>query len=350
MVCSLALNYETNLLRSFAYSLAWFRAMFRTAKQIYTAIKNAKAIILVPHPNPDGDALGSVGAMMQLLRTLNKNHAAFCTTAVSPRLRFLPHSDYITADADIWQTMKPDLVMVFDSGDLRYAGVLPHLEKLQAKPKIIDIDHHTTNEFFGDLNMVNSSASSTTEVLYNFFTINHIHITREIATCLLTGLLTDTDNFTNAATSRHSLEIGSALVRAGADSRLIRGWVFRGKSLGAMKMWGKVLSRLTVEPTLNIIYTYVTQHDLAEYKVSDSDVEGVANLLNSLSEGIAALVLKEQADNKIKGSFRTTRDDIDVSAWAKALGGGGHKKAAGFTVDGTVAAALEKVFAAVKWQ
>ncbi len=322
--------------------------MHRTARQIYTSIQNAKSIILVPHPNPDGDALGSVGAMMQLLRTMQKTHAAFCVTAISPKLKFLPHSDYITSDANIWQTLAPDLVMVFDSGDLRYAGILPYLEKLSPKPKIIDIDHHATNEFFGDLNMVVPTASSTTEVLYNFFTINRISITHEIATCLLTGLLTDTDNFTNAATSRHSLEIGSHLIRAGADARLIRGWVFRDKSLGALKMWGIVLSRLAVEPQLNIVYTYITQRDLTEYKVSDSDVEGIANLLNSLSEGVAALVLKEQGDGKIKGSFRTTRDDVDVSAWAKSLGGGGHRKAAGFTVEGPVSAALEKVFAGVK--
>lgn len=94
-----------------------------------------------------------------------------------------------------------------------------------------------------------------------------------------------------------------------------------------------------------MVYTFITQKDLTTHQISESDSEGIANFLNNLDEGKMALILKETQDGKIKGSFRTTKDDVDVSALAKKLGGGGHKKAAGFTTSGTIKEILEKIIA-----
>ncbi|MBI5728549.1 MAG: DHH family phosphoesterase [Candidatus Magasanikbacteria bacterium] len=322
--------------------------MHRTAKQIYQAIQRAEHLLLVPHPNPDGDALGSVAALMQWLRLLDKRHLTFCVTPISPKLRYLPHVEYITNDREVWRAFNFDTVIVVDSGDLRYAGIADHLANLSARPTIINIDHHATNEHFGVYNLVDTAASSTTEVLYRFFRTNDVMIDPYIATCLLTGVMTDTDHFTNAATSAHSLAVASELIKRGGDMSLIRGAVFFDKTIATLKLWGGALARLQKHDELDIVYTHVTQNDLQTHRVEDSEVEGLANFMNNLNDGRAALILKELSNGNLKGSFRTTKNDVDVSAWAKALGGGGHKKAAGFTVPGPVEIALQNVFAKIQ--
>lgn len=320
----------------------------RIAKQIYIALQGAKNILLVPHQKPDGDALGSVTALMHLLRTMEKKHAIFCATEYTKKLNFLPGVETLTTNPDIWKKEQFDLVLVVDSGDLGYAGVSHHIYELNPKPFIINIDHHPTNERFGDLNLVIEKASSTCEILYNFFVLNNLNIDSHIATCLLTGIITDTGNFTNSATTVQSLQIASNLIRKGANIKLIKEIVFKDKSVDGLKLWGTMLSRLTKHDTHQIVYTYITQQEMKDHHVDDSEVEGVANFMNSLSEGKAALVLKELPDGKVKGSFRTTRDDVDVSHYAKKLGGGGHVKAAGFTVDGPVDTALEQIWSTLE--
>ncbi|HYE60024.1 MAG TPA: DHH family phosphoesterase [Candidatus Kapabacteria bacterium] len=318
------------------------------AKQIYNKIMEVNHVFLIPHQHPDGDALGAVGSFMQFLKNSGKSSTAFCATEVSPRLRFIPHAEEITNDPSVWTKSEFDLIVVFDSGDLRYAGVADYIAALPKKPFIICFDHHATNEQYGDLNFVVVTASSTTEILYRFYTHNNVTIDKHMATCLLTGLITDTDNFTNAGTTAASLAIAGDLVKRGGDINLIKGAIFKDKTVNTLKLWGTILSRLAKHEEHNVVYTYLKQHDLTVHNVSEQEVEGVANFMNNLQEGRAALILKELPDGKVKGSFRTTRNDTDVAKIAKKLGGGGHKKAAGFTIDGTIENALEKIWEAIR--
>lgn len=319
--------------------------MHRTAKQIYNLILKADKILLVPHQNPDGDALGAVSACMQCLDKIGKAHTAFCPTDISPKLHYLPHLEKVTNDAAIWDKADHDIIVVLDSGDLRYAGIDKYIAKLTHDPIIINIDHHVTNENFGHHNLIMPGASSTTEVLFNFFKYNQIEIDKNIATALLTGIITDTDNFSNAGTTITSLSAASELVKKGGDLNSIKNHIFRNRTVASLKLWGAVLSRLNKHEKLEIAYTYITQKDLKEHHASQTEAEGIANFLNNLSDGKAGMILKEAEDGKIKGSLRTTRDDVDVSAMAKIFGGGGHKKAAGFTIDGPMDSAVKYVFA-----
>jgi phosphoesterase RecJ-like protein len=216
------------------------------------------------------------------------------------------------------------------------------------KPYIINFDHHSTNEFYGNCNMVAADTSSTAEVLYNFFKHNNITIDSTIATCLLTGLISDTDFFTNDSTSISSLNIASKLISSGGNTQLIKELMFMDKSIDALKLWGLVLSRLKKHEHIDIVYTYITLNDLKKYNVSEAASEGVANFMNNINESKAVLVLKEMPDNKIRGSFRTIHDDIDVGEISKQLGGGGHQKAAGFMMDGPLKRAAKEVFETIK--
>lgn len=314
-------------------------------KQAYEALRDQLAksshLIVIPHQHPDGDAMGSATALFEYLESLGKNVTLYCATAANPKWQFMKYADRLTNDAAIFSRKEIDTIVVLDSGDLRYAGVEQHVKNHPAF--VVNIDHHATNEQFGALNIVDPAAASTTNVLFHLLKAVGATLTPSIATSLLTGLITDTDNFTNAATTPDAMAAASELVKAGGDLKTINDLMTRNKSIDSLKLWGKVLSRLQKHDTLDLTYTYITKNDIEEAHVSETESEGIANFLNSLGDTKIALILKETLDGKIKGSFRTIRDDVDVSAIAKRLGGGGHRRAAGFTSEGTVDEVLNKI-------
>lgn len=315
--------------------------MDQVAKQIHTHLLKAGKIIVAPHQNPDGDAIGAATAFREYLTALNKEAAIFCATPLNEKLRFVPHSDEVTTDPAIFQDRSFDTIVVVDSGDLRYNGIASFVQN--TPHTIINIDHHATNEHYGHFNLVLPTAASTTEILYHYFRHNSIRINQKMATSLLTGLTTDTGNFTNAATSSSALNAGGELIRSGGNLNLVTNETLKNKSIDALRLWGQVLGRLEKDEATGITYTYLTLQDLIDYHVPDTESEGIANFLNNLEDNHIALILKELPGGQVKGSFRTTKDDVDVSALAKKLNGGGHKKAAGFTVGGTIEQVWEKI-------
>lgn len=309
--------------------------------QINDYLKKAERIVIVPHQHPDGDALGSATALYEYLTFIKKHVEIFCATPISEKIDFLPHIKQITADHRIFKHPQLDTVIVLDSGDLGYAGVREHLRDSQAT--IINIDHHHTNSKYGHFNLVAGNTSSTSEIIYHFLKTVGMRFTHRMATSLLTGIITDTDNFTNSATCENALLAAGDLVRCGGNLNLINEKTVRNKTMGILQLWGAVLERLEKRVEMNMAYTYITQADLKKHNVSENESEGIANFLNNIDDVKIALILKETVDGKIKGSFRTTGDDIDVAAMAKKMGGGGHKKAAGFTTTGTVEEVLTKI-------
>lgn len=313
--------------------------MHRTAQQIHNHLKSVNKIALVSHPSPDGDTLGAAMAFAEYLQNLQKEVKIFCLSPVPEKFGFLNNIHLVSLDPNTFLEM--DTITVLDCGDLRFAGVAETIKNNPAT--LINIDHHATNEKYGHLNMVIVGAASTTEVVYNFFKFNNIRITRTMATALLTGLITDTDNFSNSATSYTSLTAASELLRLGANWSIIHHSLVQNKSIALLKVWGLILSRLTKKEGSDMAYTYLTIKDMIQYGVNDEGVEGISNFLNKLDGAKICLFIKETIDGKIKGSFRTTLDDVDVSALAKKMGGGGHKKAAGFTTDGTIESTIERI-------
>lgn len=322
--------------------------MNQTIKQIYNQILGAEHILLVTHQNPDGDAIGSVSAMSHFLHNIKKPHQTYCVHNTPEKLKKYPHLIDIQNNTQVWSDESIDLILILDCGDLKYAGVEDQIKNLTHSPFIINIDHHATNKKFGHINLVIDKAASTTEVLYHFFKRNNFSINKQISFSLLVGLMTDTENFTNPGTNSQSLLAASRLIENGANFNIVKNIFIQDKSIEVLKLWGDVFYRLNKHEATDIVYTYVTRQDLLEKNLSDTEVEGIANFLNNLGEGKACLVLKELGEGKVKGSFRTTRDDVDVSAMAQLFGGGGHKKASGFTIDGGMDEVLEKIFEEIK--
>ncbi len=315
----------------------------RIATEIYQKLLLAKQVLLIPHQRPDGDAMGAVTALAGFLSNHKIAHKIWCKTEAPEGLQFLPHAHKLTSNPKLWTENIFDIIVVVDSGDLVYNGSAEYIEQLSTHPLIINIDHHPTNTFYGDINLVIPTASSTNEILHTFFVLNHENITPEMATSLMTGLITDTGTFTNSGTNQRSLAVGSDLISRGANFGLIKDEVITDKSVAGLRLWGTVMTRLKLHEATGIAYTYVTMDDLDKAQVTEEEAEGIANFLNFLEEGQAAMVLKGRADGTVKGSFRTTRHDVDVSAWAKLFGGGGHIKAAGFSVDGPMEKAIEYI-------
>ncbi len=183
---------------------------------------------------------------------------------------------------------------------------------------------------------MDQSAASTTEILHELFHFAQFDIDPDTATALLTGIVFDTYNFTNPNTSPATLQIASDLVSHGARFSYVRNSMLNNRKLETIKSWGKILERLRKHPHLKIITTVLDVQDL-ENEHTESDIaEGVANFLNNVEGNYAVMILQQIDAKTIKGSLRTNSDLIDVSALAKLLGGGGHRKAAGFRLPGVL--------------
>jgi phosphoesterase RecJ-like protein len=254
----------------------------------------------------------------------------------------MPDAHHVRTDhaifSDDW-----DIVITCDSGDLEYAGIHEHMKNLAKHAKLMNFDHHSSNKFFGDWNLVDFSASSTAEVVYRFFQENEVPISQEMAVCLMTGVFTDTGGFSNAATNHRALQMAAEFVERGASIPSIHRATIANKNINTMKLWGKIFSRLR-ETEDGIAVTYVFKKDLDESGLDTDAIDGMSNYLSQIRDAKAIMVFSEREGGYVKASMRTYRDDIDLAKLAEAAGGGGHKKAAGFMVPGRLAVSEKGIF------
>jgi len=296
------------------------------------AIENSESILITTHENPDGDALASMLAFYLFLQTLNKRVYLFCYNEPDPSFYFLPNVKKIISDKSKIPIAKIDLAILLDCGSINRSRLEVELESCQSP--IINIDHHFSNTNFGSINLVDCEAVSTTQILYNFFKHIKIKISKEIAQCILTGLLTDSGNFAYAATNSATFTTASELLLKGANVRDIINAFHKNKKIATLKIWGLAMNRLEHNRRYDIAYTILTRADMDELKVNPQDLEGLSSFLNNTKDAKIILVLYELGDARVKGSFRTNGSGIDVSRLAQIFGGGGHKKAAGFEIEG----------------
>jgi phosphoesterase RecJ-like protein len=304
-----------------------------TAQQLLTLVNQKDNILLIAHSKPDGDTLGSSLAFAHYLDSLNKKYEHFCTDAAADYYSYLPKLNQIINDKTKIDLNNYDLVICFDHGSINQSGHGEELAKYRdatSEVRLVNIDHHHTNELFGDINILDLEGSSTSECVHYIFKNNKIPLNKNMATCLMTGILYDTGIFTNSATKHTSLAMASELTSLGASIPQITGAVIQNKNIPSLNLWGEVFSRLKINEKHGIAYTVITQHDLQDQNIKREAIDGLVNFLQGLNGIKAVMLLVEEADGTIKGSLRTTHDDVDVSLIAQTWGGGGHKKASGF--------------------
>lgn len=297
-------------------------------------IKEAKNILLVTHNRPDGDALASMCIMIELLVSLNKKYFAYCLDKPPAPYSFLPHVEEISTQRERLDFNTRDVIIPLDCGSMSRTNLVKEINGRRSGQYIIEFDHHPRVDDYADLELRFPDYSSTSEVLYHFLKANKIKINKNYANCILTGILTDTSNLLNDATTDQAVHIASEMLLYGARYPSIIEYTKRNKSLNAMKLWGKAMSNLIINPRYQIAFSVLTHEDMVNAKVTDEELEGISNFLSTL-HGIKALMfLRQEEPNLLKGSLRTIHPKVDVSQLAKHLGGGGHKKSAGFVLRG----------------
>lgn len=297
-------------------------------------IFKADNILLVTHNRPDGDALASICAMSELLSGMNKKFTAYCEDPAPKHYNFLPHVEKIVTDKNKLNFAQFDLIIALDCGSLSRTMLVAEIENRDKNQFVIEFDHHPKIADYSDLEIRYTESSSTAEILYHFFKTNNIKFNKNVANCILTGILTDTGNFLYPSATDETIKIASKMLLRGARFPVILEHTWRNKSIGGMKIWGKAMNNLKINKKYNFAFTILSRKDIIKHKASDEDLEGVAGFLSSLSGVKALLFLREEKNGKIKGSLRTAHPDIDISGLAAKLGGGGHPKASGFVLDG----------------
>lgn len=354
-------------------------------QQVVDVLKNSQKILLLTHKNPDGDAVGSILGLYFSLIKMGKDAIAVCADVPSTVFDYMPgvkeisqnfasgrdfviSVDTSTVKADkimykmidnklnIIVTPKGgrfskemlsccdgnfhyDAVVVLDSTDLERVGdpYEKHPELFYDVP-VVNIDHHAGNDFFGKVNLVDLTATSTSEILVSVLealTGDPKFMNEEIATSLLTGIITDTNSFQNTNTTPKSLTVAAQLVAFGGRQQDIIKYIYKTKPLSTLRLWGRALSSLRDEKMHKFVWTQLYKKDYLEVGAAETESSGVIDELLKTASGVDFALLLSEKNGDVHGSLRSTNKSKDVSEIAKLFGGGGHPMAAAFQINGT---------------
>ncbi len=372
---------------------------------IIDTIKRSKKILVLPSSPPDGDSIGSAIALYMSLRKLDKEVTVVCSDPVPEVLEFLPNiniigntirssKDFIiTLDCKntivdkIKSSIEDDKINIiitpekgqfleeditFKKGKVSYDLIITvdtaefsQLHSIYEKNTqmfneipVINIDHHVSNEHFGKINYVDIMASSTTELLFPLLEklqkeTKEQLIDEDVATLLLTGIITDTGSFQNANTTPKAFDTASELIAYGARQQEIIQYIFKTKQLSQLKLWGRVLSKIQTDEKHRIVWSTISQQDFRDTGSTYDQTGDVIDELMTNAPGAEIVVLiKEKDNNLISVSLRSTTSSVDVSKLAGGFGGGGHVQAAGLTIENAdlVKAEFDILEAARKFQ
>lgn len=331
---------------------------YQILKEIKQIVDKSKSFLITGQYNPDGDSIGAELALYKILTfTKSDRHGVLDPEVVIDivneeppphRYRFLPNFHAVKPLEEV-QGQRYEVGFIVDGGRDRTGEVLPLLEKCDYT---INIDHHKSRLKSNDtISWVEPYISSTCELIFEF--IDHpdwkIPLTSDIATCIYTGMIYDTGSFQFSSTSPRTHRIAARLLEAGINAWKISEEVLLVKSYAALKLLTAVLSQVRRDPRGGILWSVITQKMLEETGATPQDEEGIINQYNFVEGCEAAVLFKEVSKNKIKVSLRS-RGRIDMGAVAKSLnpGGGGHERAAGCTLEGSMEEVQERVLRAVE--
>ena len=298
-------------------------------------ISRSSKIAVIAHERPDGDAVGSLLACALALANSGKDVTPILADGLPARFRFLPGS------AGIEKKVPPDaeLVIAVDCSDKERMGIT-------SEPLIdINIDHHPTNSYFAKLNFVRPDAAATAEILYELLPAFGLQITSEIATNLLTGIVTDTIGFRTHSVTPQLLEIAVDLMNLGAPLADIYEIVLGRRSLTSVRYWGCGLDR--IERDDGLVWTTLTLADREKVGYPGDDDADLVNLLTEIEDTQVSIIFVEQSGGKVKVSWRSD-PGINVAEIASEFGGGGHEQASGAMIEGDLDEVRTRVITATK--
>jgi phosphoesterase RecJ-like protein len=311
--------------------------MFQKVKE---AVERGKRFIVATHVDPDGDALGSAFALGLALAQMGKEAAVYLKGTIPYRYRFLPKPPVIL---DELPRTGYDIAVVVDCGDLQRVG--NDFEALKACGFLINVDHHSTNEAFGQLNIVDERASSTAEILYMILGALGVRISLDIAVNLYTAILTDTGSFRYDCTTQRAFSISEEMVGLGVRPADVATEVYESHPKERFHLLCQVLGTLELYQHDKIATAYVTQRMFEGTGTNREYTEGFVEHIREIRGVEVACLFRELGNGKYKVSMRS-KDSVDVAAVARSFGGGGHQRAAGCTLEGDVEAVKNKLLGA----
>jgi phosphoesterase RecJ-like protein len=307
-------------------------------QEIIEVLRQGERFLVCSHARPDGDAVGSMLAMGMLLEQLGKRADLVTADRIPNSHRGLPRAEDIRTAPRVHGSYDAAILLECDGLErTRLRGLEDFF--------LVNIDHHASGRQFGQLNWIDRYAASVGEMVYRLAKAAGARITPQMATCLYTTLLTDTGGFCYGSTQASTFALARELVLAGADPIRIAQDVYFSAPASKMLLLGAALGNLQREGRL--AWLWVTQQDMVRSCAAEEDCEGVVNFALAISGVEAAVFLRELPDRRIRLSIRS-KGRVNVSAIAGRLGGGGHKSAAGCTLEGPLPRALDEILAQLR--
>ena len=306
-------------------------------KRILEEFEKAKRIVVTAHVNPDGDCIGAGLALFSALNNLNsklekeeRKVIRFILQDTAPKnTSFLEHFLLIEKYENINTKYDFDLMFIVDCGDFDRIGQVKNLVKDGIK--IINIDHHESNNNYGDISYVDKKISSTSELIFNILKELNLEINIGMGEAIYTGILNDTGNFSYTNVSKDTFRVASELREIGINNEKIIKEFYDKKTKERLRMLGYAMSNFEFYENKKLTYVFIPHSVYENYGASREDSEEVVEALRSFEKTEVALFLREESNGLIKGSMRS--NGIDVNKIASNFGGGGHIKASGFTTD-----------------
>lgn len=313
-----------------------------TLDNIIEEIKKAESIVILTHETPDGDAIGSSLAMKVALKQLGKN-ADVIIKEVPKIFDFLPERESIKTSSYI---EKYDLAISLDCADFKRLVGNEYFEK--AKQTIV-IDHHSSNKMYGNINFVNPVSPACCQILIGMFQYFNINIDKDLGTCILTGIITDTGGFRYSGVNSDTFEFVAELLDKGVNVSSIYKKVLDTRTKANFELMKKTIDRMEFLEDGKVTFTYVTSKDLEEVNAEIGDHEGLVEFARDV-EGVEVSVFIRQKDNEenvYKISMRSN-DYVNVSDVCLMFGGGGHERAAGALIQGDIEQVKQKIMKELK--
>lgn len=309
-------------------------------EQAHQLIKPAQCPLLICHISPDGDAIGSLVGLGRVLRQMGLVPIMACSDPVPHTLCFIPDTDEIVSEIDT----PFDLVIALDSSDMERLGHFPKLPGFADVP-LLNIDHHLTNLRFGDVNLVDSQAASTAEIVLQLLEVLAAPLDSDTATALLAGIVSDTRGFRTDNVTPQVMETALRLMKAGASLPYVSRHSLDSRSTAAVRLWGAALAQLQIED--RVIWANITLAARHETGYMDNGDASLVSFLISAEDADAAVVFVELDDRRVEIGLRA-KPGFDVARVAFQFGGGGHALAAGCTLPGPLDEAQTHLLTALK--
>ena len=312
-------------------------------KEIVKLISEAGSVAIYPHVSADGDAIGSSLALGLALKNAGKKVSVYIEEDIPTVYRFLPGGElagYYDENVEV-----ADLNIALDTGDVGRLG--KRAEAFFMAPCTINIDHHVTNTKYAHLNFVNAMSASTGEITYLLLRKLKMEINADIATCLYTAIATDTGGFQYQNTTAETHSIIAELLSTGINVGEISQRIYDNTTYEKLKLNAKAIELLELHESSKLAVVALSLDDIVSTGAKEEDCDGIVNIGRSIESVEVSALIKEKSNNEIRVNLRS-KTYVDVSEVAAAFDGGGHKRAAGCTIIGSLEEAKKKIIEAIK--